>query len=255
MKPAFVRKAEAIHPRKLVPLCGLSLMQTCRQIRAEYRPLYLSRADLTMYFGDARLLLDSFWPLKQDYRMQPRRFWLIYDDRDDRTLSEKNDILYLIQLSMHWDTLAAYLYIDREPKIMESRLSRLIYNRNHRPSIFADRFGYPSISDSVGDFLNSVLHHTRLSAVTTSMIDETSDTMLRQQKLWRREILNGNVTSVTALYSGGTLKIFVELSNITDHTLSSGWTPQKYLEDVGLDQLRDLCISKSRHHSYVFVTY
>ncbi|KAF2998218.1 hypothetical protein E8E13_005277 [Curvularia kusanoi] len=261
VKPAFIRKAEAIPPRELIPLWGISLMQICRQIRAEYRPLYLSRADFTMYFGDARLLLDSFWPLEQDYRIQPKRFWLIYDDRDDRTLSEKYDILYLIQLSMHWDTLAAYLYFDSEPKIDESRLSRLIYNREHRPSWTGNMFGYPTITDSVGDFLNNFLHHSRLSVETTSMIDGMSDTTLQQRELWRKEVPRGNIKSIKALYRGGlnrggTLNIFVELGNTAGDTPSTG--SQQYLEDVGLEKLRYLSMNKSsrevRNQIYTILT-
>jgi len=112
--PPLVRKEEHVGP--ILKASGrnfISLTQTCKQIRSEYRPLWLRNSAFRIEFVDLNKFIATFYPSVKDYSNAPKLLLIPWDHEDDAYDDTLLDITALLRFRAFCPTFAAHFKARR----------------------------------------------------------------------------------------------------------------------------------------------
>ncbi|CAN9398633.1 unnamed protein product [Alternaria alternata] len=79
---------------------GIAMTQVSRQIRSEYRPLWLKHATFVIDWHSIHAFLQAFYPKESEYGKGPKELILQYDQEHDYTFRKPTDITHLVRLGL-----------------------------------------------------------------------------------------------------------------------------------------------------------
>ena len=79
---------------------GIAMTQVSRQIRSEYRPMWLRHATFVIDWHSIHAFLQAFCPKESDYGRGPKELILQYDQEHDYTFRKPTDITHLVRLGL-----------------------------------------------------------------------------------------------------------------------------------------------------------
>ena len=82
---------------------GIAMTQVSRQIRSEYRPLWLKHATFVIDWHSIHAFLQAFYPKESEYGKGPKELILQYDQEHDYTFRKPTDITHLVRLGLSDD--------------------------------------------------------------------------------------------------------------------------------------------------------
>ena len=85
----------------------LALTQTCKQIRTEYRPLWLRDSSITIDLDDVQDFITAFYPTIEDFQNVPKLLVVSWDHRDGYDEDLLFDITPLLHLRAHGPNFVA----------------------------------------------------------------------------------------------------------------------------------------------------
>ncbi|KAB2103248.1 hypothetical protein AG0111_0g8037 [Alternaria gaisen] len=79
---------------------GIAMTQVSRQIRSEYRPMWLKHTTFVIDWHSIHAFLQAFYPKESDYDKGPKELILQYDQEHDYTFRKPTDITHLVRLGL-----------------------------------------------------------------------------------------------------------------------------------------------------------
>ncbi|KAI4626473.1 hypothetical protein J4E83_003624 [Alternaria metachromatica] len=79
---------------------GIALTQVSRQVRSEYRPMWLERAKFVIDWHSVHAFLESFYPNEEEYGSGPKKLIIQYETAFDCTLDRPTEIIHLVRLGL-----------------------------------------------------------------------------------------------------------------------------------------------------------
>ena len=79
---------------------GIAMTQVSRQIRSEYRPMWLRHATFVIDWHSIHAFLQAFYPKESEYGRGPKELILQYDQEHDYTFRKPTDITHLVRLGL-----------------------------------------------------------------------------------------------------------------------------------------------------------
>lgn len=86
----------------------LAFAQTCKQIRSEYRPIWLSNSSVHVHIDVLNDFIRAFYPAKNDYHYAPKELIVSYRYSYStwNPRAEPNDLTLLVRLHAHCPVLS-----------------------------------------------------------------------------------------------------------------------------------------------------
>jgi hypothetical protein len=93
---------------------GIELTQVSRQVRSEYRPIWLKDSTFVIDWHVLGAFTKVFYPKEEDYNGGPKSMVVQYDSSQDFTLRTKSDITTFVRLGLFLMRLRCVLFMTTE---------------------------------------------------------------------------------------------------------------------------------------------